>query len=73
MPYLQSQLFVGFIDGSIPCLDKLIALTMMSSAMQIVNPEYLAKYQHNQVMLGALLSSFFEEVLSQVLFLTSSA
>ncbi|KAJ0988266.1 hypothetical protein J5N97_006622 [Dioscorea zingiberensis] len=63
---------MGYVDGSIPCPEKMITETTVSGAQQVPNPTYQAWLQQDQLVLSALLSSLSESVLAQVLFLSTS-
>ncbi|KAJ0971876.1 hypothetical protein J5N97_019835 [Dioscorea zingiberensis] len=72
MPYLRSQQLIGYVDGTIPCPAKTITEATTSGATQTPNSAYHSWLQLDQFVLGALLSSLSEEILSQVLSLTTS-
>ncbi|KAJ0962599.1 hypothetical protein J5N97_027721 [Dioscorea zingiberensis] len=72
MPYLRSQQLLGYVDGSTACPAKTVTQTMESGATQVPNPDYKVWLQQDQLVLSALLSSLSEEVLSQVLFFSTS-
>ncbi|KAJ0963639.1 hypothetical protein J5N97_028761 [Dioscorea zingiberensis] len=69
LPYLRSQQFLGYVDGTIVCPSKTITQATTEGATQVPNPTWL---QQDQLVLSVLLSSLSEEVLSQVLFLSTS-
>ncbi|KAJ0983553.1 hypothetical protein J5N97_011808 [Dioscorea zingiberensis] len=73
MPYLRGQQLLRFVDGSYPCPEANITTTTESGATQVPNPEYKAWCQHDQHVLSVILSSLSEEILTHMLFLTTSS
>lgn len=73
IPYLRGQQLLGYVDGSIAVPPNMITLMTESGATRVPNPAYQQWLQQDQLLLSTLLSSLAPEVLSQVLFLTSSA
>ncbi|KAJ0983603.1 hypothetical protein J5N97_011858 [Dioscorea zingiberensis] len=73
MPYLRGQQLLRFVDGSYPFPEANITTTTESGATQVQNPEYKAWCQHDQQVLSVILSSLFEEILTHMLFLTTSS
>ncbi|KAJ0981009.1 hypothetical protein J5N97_009264 [Dioscorea zingiberensis] len=72
IPYLRSQQLLGYVDGTINCPPKTITQATTEGATQVSNPEYQIWLQQDQFVLSLLLSSLSVDVLSQVLFLTTS-
>lgn len=72
MPYFQSHQLLIYVDGSAVCPVKTVTQTTESGATQVPNPAYKVWLQQDQLVLSALLSSLSEEVLSQVLFFSTS-
>lgn len=72
IPYLRSQGLLGCVNGSVPTPLPTTTHTVEGNATQIPNPAYLTWFQQDQIMLSAILSSLTEEILSHVLFKTTS-
>ncbi|KAJ0962959.1 hypothetical protein J5N97_028081 [Dioscorea zingiberensis] len=72
MPYLRSQQLLGYVDGTIVCPSKTITEATSTGAAQVPNPAYQTWFQQDQLVLSALLSLLSEEVLTHVLFLSTS-
>lgn len=71
--YLRGQQLLGYVDGSIAVPPNMITLMTESGTTKVPNPANQQWLQQDQLLRSTLLSSFVPEVLSQVLFLTSSA
>ncbi|KAJ0981423.1 hypothetical protein J5N97_009678 [Dioscorea zingiberensis] len=73
LPYLRNQQLLGYVDGTIVAPEKMITQATAEGAMQTPNTTYQQWLQQDQLVLSALLSSLSEEILGQVLFLSTSA
>ncbi|KAH7656943.1 Photosystem I PsaK reaction centre protein [Dioscorea alata] len=73
LPYLRSQQLLGYIDGSVARPAETIAqIAQEGEVTTVQNPAFTRWLQQDQMVLSALLSSLSNEVLAQVLFLTTS-
>ncbi|KAJ0959795.1 hypothetical protein J5N97_000505 [Dioscorea zingiberensis] len=72
LPYLRSQRLLGYVDGSQERPVATITQANAEGASVVPNPEYVTWYQQDQLVLRALLSSLTEEVLSHVIFMSTS-
>ena len=64
-PYLLDQGVFHFVDGSVPCPPSHI-FDSSSDSSSIISPSFLRWKQHDQLILSALLSSLFVDVLHLV-------
>ncbi|GKE43776.1 retrovirus-related pol polyprotein from transposon TNT 1-94 [Tanacetum coccineum] len=70
LQYLRGQRLLGYVDGTIECPPETIIDS--SSNEGVINPAYQTWFQHDQMILSALLSSLTEEILGHVVFLSTS-
>jgi hypothetical protein len=76
VPYLRGQCFFGFVDGTISSpnltIFNLEAATSQIVPAKISNPHYYTWYDQDQVVLSALVSSLSENILAQMVSLSTS-
>ncbi|KAJ0961773.1 hypothetical protein J5N97_029601 [Dioscorea zingiberensis] len=72
IPYLRSQQLLGYTNGTVQAPARMITQGSDTGTTLVENPEYHKWMQQDQMVLSALLASLSEEILSQVLFLTTS-
>ncbi|KAF5469002.1 hypothetical protein F2P56_013107 [Juglans regia] len=74
LPYLRGQQLIGYVDGTIPCPPPTIQIT--SKEDDIIktspNPEFSQWYNQDQVILGALMSSLSESIITHMVGLETS-
>jgi hypothetical protein len=66
IPYLASQGYLGYIDGSLPAPPKTITTGTSADAVTTTNPEYTTWWHTNQRVMSVLLGSMTEDVLAQM-------
>jgi hypothetical protein len=72
-PLLHSRHLDGYIDGTLPCLPKLVsAVTAAGARVSVPNPAYRAWVAQDQAILSALQSSLTEGVAGLVPFTLTS-
>jgi len=76
VPYLRGQRLFGFVDGTIsspsPTIFNLETATSQTVPAEISNPYYSTWYDQDQVVLSALVSSLSENILAQMVSLSTS-
>jgi hypothetical protein len=76
VPYLRGQRLFGFVDGTIsspsPTIINPEAATSQTVPAEISNSYYSTWYDQDQVVLSALVSSLFENILAQMVGLSTS-
>lgn len=72
LPYLRSQQLLGYVDSSSVCPGPLISQMKETRATHVPNPAHQNWLQHDRLVLSALFSSLSENVLSQVILLSTS-
>lgn len=72
LPYLCSQQLLGYVEGTIQCPSTTITQAGDGETAIVPNQEHHIWFQQVQLVLCALLSSLTEEVLSHVVFLSTS-
>ncbi|CAN6207182.1 unnamed protein product [Urochloa humidicola] len=70
---LSGQNLFGYLDGSFPEPPRTRTEGADAAAKQVDNPVYPRWKQQDQLILGMLLSSMTEEILGQMISLTTSA
>lgn len=71
--YVCGQRLLGYVNSGISIPPPTIVCTVGTETSQVENPAYVQWLQQDQLVLNAILSSLSEEVLGQVLFITTSA
>ena len=76
VPYLHGQRLFRLIDGTISSLSPTIPNTKTANSQnaptEIPNPKYIIWYDQDQIVLSAIISSLSENILSQMVGLTTS-
>ena len=76
VPYLHGQRLFGFVDGTISSPSLTIinpeAATSQTVHAEISNPHYSTWYDQDQVVLSALVSSLSENIMAQMVGLSTS-
>ena len=76
VPYLRGQRLFGFVDGTIsspsPTILNPEVANSQNAPTEMPNPKYITWYDQDQVVLSALVSSLSENILAQMVGLTTS-
>jgi histone deacetylase 1/2 len=75
LPYLRSQGLIGHVDGSTPAPSQTISVEPSEKTggrRIIVNPEYTAWYHQDQLVLSFINSSLTEEILANMVGVTTA-
>ena len=76
IPYLRGQRLFGFVDGTIsspsPTIPNPEVANSQNAPTEMPNPKYITWYDQDQVVLSALVFSLSENILAQMVGLTTS-
>jgi hypothetical protein len=61
VPFLEGNNFYGYVTGDLPCPPKF--LTSTSTTSRVENPTYTSWYQQDKLIMSAVISSLFVEIL----------